>query len=123
MSSREIEQLCATLIDAGNALEALGVSIKRQVSEIMQVESGEIPEETFKILLGWTQRTGDKLGVFEVTSRSSNNNSNGYSHAFNILKVNNATINNRYHGEGYAFAYWLYKDDTYRQKLGNKKTN
>jgi len=113
MSSEDLAT--EALLEFLNACEAGIASAKMMIAKKKNV--AEIREQSFINLLGWTQRSGEKLGAFEVTSRSSNNNSDGYSHAFNILRANNATINQRYHGEGFEFAYWLYEDNIYRQKL------
>jgi len=82
-------------------------------------QGDSIAESIFSSLVGWESRTGNKLGNFDVTSRQSNNNSDTYSHAFNILKANHATIKERFHGKGYNYSYWLYQDCVYRQKLSD----
>lgn len=82
-----------------------------------------VKEETFTNLLGWEKSQGTRLGEFEFTSRKANNNSDSFNHAYNILKANNAAINNRLHGEGFQFGYWLYEqkpDVIYRQILKTK---
>jgi len=73
-------------------------------------------EETFT-LLNWEQQQGSKLGAYDVAYKA-NNTLDKWISASNILRQNNATINDRYHGEGYVFSYWLYgQDKIYRQKL------
>jgi hypothetical protein len=63
---------------------------------------------------------GAKLGEYEVAYKTSNL-ADKWSSAYNILRVNNATIKGRYHGEGYQYSYWLYVEDKiYRQKLKPK---
>jgi len=75
-----------------------------------------VKEETFNILK-FEKQQGAKIGEFEVAYKA-NNLPDKWTSAFNVLRQNNATINSRYHGEGYAFSYWLYGEDKiYRQKL------
>lgn len=74
-----------------------------------------VPEETFTILK-FEPAKGERLGEFEVAHKN-NNLPDKWSHAFNILRQNNAVINSRYCGPDYQFSYWLYGDDRiYRQK-------
>ncbi len=55
--------------------------------------------------------------------KKANNIEDKWTHAYNVLRQNNATISNRYYGDGYAYAYWLYgKDKIYRQKLKGPNT-
>jgi hypothetical protein len=73
-------------------------------------------EETFTINK-FEPAKGERLGEFEIAHKN-NNLPDKWSHAFNVLRQNNATINNRYHGSTYVYAYWLYGEDRiYRQKL------
>ena len=63
---------------------------------------------------------GNKLGDYEVAYKQ-NNLPDKWQSAYNILRNNNATIKDRYHGEDYAYSYWLYGEDKiYRQKLKPK---
>lgn len=60
---------------------------------------------------------GNKLGDYEVAYKQ-NSLHDKWQSAYNILRNNNATIKDRYHGEGYEYSYWLYSEDKiYRQKL------
>jgi len=73
-------------------------------------------EETFAILK-FDSQEGAKIGAYEVAYKT-NNLEDKWSHAYNILRQSNSTINSRYHGEGYVHNYWLYgQDRIYRQKL------
>ena len=67
---------------------------------------------------------GAKLGDYEIAYKA-NNLEDKWRSAYNILRSSNATIKDRYHGEGYQFSYWLYGEDKiYRQKLKpNPKNN
>ncbi len=63
---------------------------------------------------------GAKLGDYEIAQKASNPQEKWQS-AYNILRSSNATIKERYQGEGYQFSYWLYGEDKiYRQKLKPK---
>jgi hypothetical protein len=78
-----------------------------------------VQETTFTILKFEPQQ-GAKIGEYEVAYKG-NNLEDKWTHASNILRNSNATINSRYHGEGYACAYWLYGENKiYRQKLKPK---
>lgn len=75
-----------------------------------------VKEETFTILK-FEPAKGERLGEYEVAHKSSNL-PDKWSHAFNILRRNNAVINSRYSGPNYQFSYWLYGDNRiYRQRL------
>lgn len=80
-----------------------------------------VKEETFTCL-NFEVAKGDRIGEFEVASREKNSEAQ-WLHAYNILRQNNATINNRFQGEGYQNSYWLYGEGKiYRQKLKPKQT-
>lgn len=107
-------------MDFANALEAACVQLKRYIA---QEQGVGVKEETFTTLLAWEKTRGNRLGEFEFTSRKANNNSDSFNHAYNILKVNNAFINSRFHDKGYEFSYWVYDknpDIIYRQILSKK---
>jgi len=88
--------------------------------DIEKKEPTAVKEETFTILK-FEQQKGERLGEFEVAHKSSNL-PDKWSHAYNILRQNNATIKERYKGEGYTCSYWLYGEDRiYRQKLKPKQ--
>jgi len=72
-------------------------------------------EETFTVLK-FEPSKGERLGEFEVAHKNSNL-PDRWSHAYNILRQNNAVIDSRYSGPDYQFSYWLYGEDRiYRQK-------
>jgi hypothetical protein len=75
--------------------------------------------ETFNILK-FEAHEGTKLGSFEVATKR-NNLAEKFQTAFSILEKSGATINSRYHGVGYAFAYWIYEESIFRKKLGSKQ--
>jgi hypothetical protein len=109
----KLEKTLDILCDVGNALEALGISIKQQIARIEDVET--VREETFNFL-AWQQKKGEKLGEFEIATKDGNDPEK-YQHALNILKANGATIENRFHEPQFQHAYWTYQDTIYRQKL------
>jgi hypothetical protein len=115
------ERILEIICDLADALEAASVNIKHRIAEITGVkEKAAVKEETFTILK-FEKQTGSRLGEYEVAYKA-NNIEDKWTHAYNILRQNNATINNRYYGDSYAFAYWLYgKDKIYRQKLNAPK--
>jgi hypothetical protein len=78
-----------------------------------------VSELTFT-MLHFESQQGAKLGEYEVACKASNF-ADKWSNAYNLLRDNNATIKDRYHGEGYQYSYWLYVEDKiYRQKLKPK---
>jgi len=78
-----------------------------------------VKEETFTILK-FEKQQGAKIGDYEVAYKP-NNLTDKWTQAHNILRQNNATINNRYFGTDYIYNYWLYGEDKiYRQKLKPK---
>lgn len=116
------EKLQEDIIDFANALEAACVNLKRRVGERYGV-TVTAKEEAFLNLLGWEKSQGNKLGEFQFTTRQANGNSEAFNRAYNVLKVNNASISNRFHDEGFQHSYWLFsgKPETiYRQVLKGK---
>jgi hypothetical protein len=84
-----------------------------------KVELAAVKEETFTILK-FEAKQGAKLGEFDIAYKTSNLEDKWH-HAYNILRNSNATINSRYHGQGYQFSYWLFgADKIYRQELKPK---
>lgn len=109
-----------SLIDFCNGLEALAVNLRRQLQATTKTETKpKILEENFSCLT-FEKKSGNKLGEYEVAYKS-HNLPDKWVHALGILRQNNAVINNRFHEEGYTFAYWLFQEDMiYRQKLGGE---
>jgi len=109
---RDVAQFKANRIDEllneyGQA-KGLAEADKKTVSYVL--------EETFTILKFETSK-GERLGEYEVAHKSSNL-PDKWSHAYNILRQNNAVINSRYSGPTYHFSYWLYSENKiYRQRL------
>ena len=103
--------------DFADSLEATAVNLKRMITQLKQPSStGGVNETTFTTL-SFEKQTGNKIGEYEVAHKKANL-PDKWTHAYNILRQNNATISKRYHSEGYAHSYWLYGEDKiYRQKL------
>jgi hypothetical protein len=117
LSNNQIELLtklrdsCQTIVDAAN----------QYIQSITppQIELTAVQELTFTTLKFEAQQ-GTKLGDFEVAYKQ-NNLPDKWQSAHNILRINNATIKDRYQGDTYQYSYWLYSEDKiYRQKLKPK---
>jgi len=82
-------------------------------------QTAAVQELTFSTLRFGVQQ-GAKLGEYEIAYKASNLEDK-WRPAHNTLRNSNATINDRYHGDGYLYSYWLYGEDKiYRQKLKPK---
>ena len=98
---------CALMLDSWNEfLETLNPT---------ETKTKTVPEETF-FAIAYDIQTTEKLGMFEVADRQKNDVER-FALAFSILKANENSISNRYHGPGYVYAYWLFSDRIYRQIL------
>ncbi|MGD6932586.1 MAG: hypothetical protein ACQCN5_00075 [Candidatus Bathyarchaeia archaeon] len=117
MSSRHVEFL-TKLRDACQNIADTAEQYIQSMSQ-PQLELTGVQELTFTTLKFEAQQ-GTKLGDFEVAYKQ-NNLPDKWQSAHNILRVNNATIKDRYHGDTYQYSYWLYGEDKiYRQKLKPK---
>ena len=86
---------------------------------VQENKAAAVKEETFNILK-FEQQQGAKIGEYEAAYKA-NNIEEKWGHAQNVLRNSNATIKDRYHGQGYQFAYWLYEEGKiYRQKMKPK---
>ena len=56
------------------------------------------------------------MGAFEVSERN-DKDPEKFAEALHLLEANKATINQRFHPEGYVFEYWKFQNRIYRQKL------
>lgn len=111
------EKLSEAVIDFANDLEAACVKLRRYIGEQHGVLA--VNEGTFTVLK-FEKQHGNKIGDFEVAYKASNIPEK-FERAHNVLEKNNATISNRYFGDGYAFSYWLYGEGKiYRQALKAK---
>lgn len=121
MSDKFSEALVEILLDHPNAEEGAAVNLKHRIAELVGVkEAVAVKEETFTVL-NFEKQTGAKIGEFEVISKT-NNIPEKFQRAFTILEKSNATISNRYHGEGYGFSYWMHEcgERIFRQALKSK---
>lgn len=119
----ESEKVAEVIVDFFNAIEAAAVNAKRQIGQLYgakeETKPAAVEETTFNILKFESQQ-GAKIGEYEVAYKA-NNIEDKWAHAHNVLRNSNATINDRYHGQGYQFSYWLYGENKiYRQKLKPK---
>jgi hypothetical protein len=111
------EEILEIIVDYANAQEAAAVNLKHRIAELVGVkEAVVVKEETFTILK-FEKQQGARIGEYEVAYKA-NNLEDKWVQAYNILRRNNTTIADRYHGEGYVHSYWLYGEGKiYRQKL------
>ncbi len=123
----ETEKLATITVDLCNALEAAAVNAKRQIAELytteLEVDFQTKPKPPVAVLeltfnfLTFRAQEGAKLGEYEIAYKASNLEDK-WQTAYNVLRNSNATIKERYYGEGYQFSYWLYGEDKiYRQRL------
>jgi hypothetical protein len=123
MTSKQVEFLvkirdtCQMFADAANEY------IESMAPPEVKTKAAAVQEITFTTLKFEAQQ-GAKLGDYEIAYKASNLDDK-WRPAYNILRNSNATIKDRYHGEGYLYSYWLYGEDKiYRQKLEpNPKNN
>jgi hypothetical protein len=104
-------------------VESACVETKQKIGQITgATQTATMKEETFNGL-SYEKQQGSRLGEYETAGRNSSQ-TDKWTSAFNVLKQNGATINNRYHGEGYAYSYWLYGEDRiYRQRLARAQNH
>ena len=82
-------------------------------------ELAAVKETNFTTLKFETQK-GVKLGEFEIAHKKTNLEDK-WQTAFTILRNNNSTIEDRYHGIDYQYSYWLFDSEKiYRKKLNPK---
>ena len=113
------EEVLELMADFATAIEAAAIQLKQEVAKIVKVQIGTVSEEPF-LALNWEKTQGARLKEYGFTSRVANNGNDAFYHCLSILKANKASINNRFHCEGWKYSYWLYNDKTvviYRQLL------
>lgn len=114
---RDVAQYRAGKID--ELLNQIGRAkgfIDADKQESPSAKGGFVKEVTFDALK-FDEQKGDCLGNYEVAFKSKNL-PDKFSPAYGILRQNNATIKNRYHGPNYAHSYWLYSESRiYRQNI------
>lgn len=118
----EKEEILDLLTDFATAIEAAALQLKQAVGKIVKVQM-EISEEPF-LGLKWEKKEGSRLKEYELTSKVANDGNDAFHHCLNVLRGNRATINNRFHCEGWKYGYWLYANKPgviYRQPLKPKR--
>ena len=83
-------------------------------SEVKEREKNAVSESSFD--LNFTEYTSPKLGTYAVAEEKGNPPEKG-NRALSTLKQANATISNRYRGEHYQSAYWIYQDRIFKKAL------
>jgi hypothetical protein len=118
--TEDLRILAEELVDFCNQQESGYVKLRLQIEKLFGAPKlAAVKEETF-IILRWEDHESNKIGQYSVAYKP-NNLKDRWTHAYNILRQNNATISSRYHGEGYQFSYWIYAEDKiYRQKKKQK---
>ena len=118
MHTKEVEALVRLRDAFSMASEALNDLIDSKAPKEIKDDLPKVNEETF-LGLKFEAQQGSKLGSFEVAYKANTENpSDKWQNAYDLLSKGNATIKDRYHGKSYEFAYWLYGEGKiYRQKL------
>lgn len=95
-------------------LNKIGESKGFEEAEKQKQQTTEIDEKVFSTLK-FEPQTGQKLGSFEIADKTQNN-SEDWQKAYDILKKLNATIKDR--AKGQNFSFWLYGnfERIYRQQ-------
>src|SRR5450756_403750 len=112
------EKTRTELIELAQTLEEASAKLRQTIANLSAASNAvsAVKELTFSTLK-FEFLQGAKLGEYEIAFKA-NNLEDKWRPAYNILRNSNATIKDRYHGEGYEFSYWLYEaDKIYRQKL------
>jgi hypothetical protein len=123
MTSKQVEFIVKLRDSALMIAEAADEFLKAMAPPELGLETqpAGVIEITFSILK-WEAQKGSQLGDFDAAYKA-NNIQDKWQPAYNILRVSNATIKDRYHGKDYVYSYWIYgQDKIYRQKL-KPKTN
>jgi hypothetical protein len=112
----KIRDACQIIADAANDyVESMAPPQIKSIAAAVQ----ELNFTTLK----FEPQQGAKLGAYEIAHKSSNLEDK-WRPAYTILRNNNSTINERYHGETYQYSYWLYGENKiYRQKLKPQSTS
>lgn len=112
------EKIARILLGLGDTLETAGIQLKEAVSELVDYQFG-LSEKVFTILK-WSKRNSEKLGEYEVAKRGEND-PNAFNHAYNILKVNSATIKSHFSSKEWNYYYWIFEnapDLIFRKRRG-----
>ena len=116
------------LIDFANAVEAACVNLRMRLGDTVKPNPTQLNPATAEIAvnesnfaqLKWDPQKSDKMGDYEIAGKV-NNDAAKFDVAYSVLQKSNATIKTRYHGQTYAYSYWLYGEGKiFRQKLKEK---
>ncbi len=114
------------LVKLRDASQMLAEAANEYIDSLAPLDAKETNNKTVAVheinftTLKFEMQQGAKLGEYEIAYKA-NNLDDKWRPAYNILRNSNATIKDRYHGETYAYSYWLYGEDKiYRQKLKPK---
>ena len=120
MAEDKIERILELLMDFFNGVEAECVRIKSEIKKLAEYELG-LKEEVFNVL-NWEEKQSERLGRFEVADKDKND-FNAWNHAYNILRVNGATIRDHFGSGDWEYYYWLFDGSPnliYRKKRREK---
>jgi hypothetical protein len=106
-----------TMIEFINDLEGACAKARSFFSERKGLAT--IRETAFNILT-WQPKKGAKLADFEIATKDANDQEK-FQHALNILKTNNATINERFYEPQFQHTYWVFQETIYRQLRAEKQ--
>jgi hypothetical protein len=121
MTSKQVEFIVKLRDSALMIADAADEFLKAMAPPELGLETQPtgVIEITFSILK-WEAQKSSQLGDFDAAYKA-NNIQDKWQPAYNILRVSNATIKDRYHGKDYVYSYWIYgQDKIYRQKLKPK---
>jgi len=110
----ENEELIEAVLDFANAMEAASVALKHRISKTVSPTAtiaAEMYPTTLLSKLSWEDRTGSRLGSFQVAKKTSDP---VYDNCIKLL--GKTSINNRMKIAG--MSYWLYGETMYRKKMG-----
>jgi hypothetical protein len=115
----QTREIADCILQIAKDAELLSVNIIRTLKGMQPQttkQAAAVTEVTFTTLK-FDPAKGEKLGDYEIAYQSGNI-TDKFTQAYNILHASNATIKDRYHGNGYQFSYWIYGEGKiYRQKL------
>jgi hypothetical protein len=114
------------LVKLRDASQMLADATNEYIDSLAPPEAKETTKTTAVVqeinfsTLKFEAQQGAKLGEYEIAYKA-DNLEDKWRPAYAILRNSNATIKDRYHGDTYAYSYWLYGEDKiYRQKLKPK---
>lgn len=103
-----------TLLNFADALENAALVLKQAVGK--ELKTPQVNEALF-LTLKWEKRIGNKLKEYDITTKTLNTGSVDFERCLNILRRNNASIQDRFKDQDWIYSYWIYGDAIYRQIL------